>query len=126
MSNQISKPINKDAIENGEKSLPQEKLLAVITNVFQALSDHTRVKIIYALVKQEFCVRDLAIVIGISESGISHQLGFLRELQLVKTRREGNVIYYSIAYAHLTAMLKEAEYYADHIENHYPDHPYNK
>jgi ArsR family transcriptional regulator, lead/cadmium/zinc/bismuth-responsive transcriptional repressor len=118
-------PIHKKSIASADKAIPSEELLKVVTEVFQTLSDLTRLKIIYALKKQELCVRDIAVLIGISESGVSHQLSHLRKAKLVKTRRNGNIMYYSLSYNHLGAMLKEAEYYADHIKQSLLDHPYN-
>ena len=117
------KPINTKAVKVADKALPNEALIDILTGVFQGLSDETRVKILYALKKQELCVRDLAVLIGISESGISHQLSHLKELKLVKARRDGNVMYYSLSYTHLLGMLREAEEYADHVQKDIPDHP---
>lgn len=119
-------PINTKAVQVADRAMPSEKLIHIITGVFQGLSDETRVKILYALTKRELCVRDLAVLIGISESGISHQLSHLKELKLVKARRDGNVMYYSLSYVHLQGMLREAEEYADHVRQGIPDHPYNK
>ncbi len=118
-------PINTQAVRIADKAMPDEGLIHVITGIFQGLSDETRVKILYALKKQEMCVRDLAILIGISESGISHQLSHLKDLKLVKARRDGNAMYYSLSYAHLLGMLREAEEYADYVKQNIPDHPYN-
>lgn len=118
-------PINTKAVRVADKAMPEEDLIDIITGIFQGLSDETRVKILYALKRHEMCVRDLAILIGISESGISHQLSHLKELKLVKARRDGNVMYYSLSYAHLVGMLREAEEYADHVKQDIPDHPYN-
>jgi DNA-binding transcriptional ArsR family regulator len=116
-------PINKKSIVNANEAIPDEELIHIITGIFQGLSDETRVKILYALKNHELCVRDLSILVGISESGISHQLSHLKELQLVKARRDGNVMYYSLSYTHLLGMLREAEEYADHIKQGIPDHP---
>mgnify|MGYP002336140866 CR=1 FL=1 len=115
-------PINKKAIEKTDDAMPSDDMIDVVTGIFQGLGDETRVKILYALKNHELCVRDLAILIGISESGISHQLSHLKELKLVKARRDGNVIYYSLRYVHLVGMLREAENYADHVQRNLPDH----
>lgn len=115
-------PINRKAVEKADNAMPSDDMIDVVTGIFQGLSDETRVKILYALKKQELCVRDLAILIGISESGISHQLSHLKELKLVKARRDGNIMYYSLSYTHLVELLKEAEDYADHVERNLPDH----
>lgn len=121
----LFEPINKRAVEEADDAMPSDKMVDVVTGIFQGLSDETRVKILYALKKQELCVRDLAILIGISESGISHQLSHLKELKLVKARRDGNVMYYSLRYTHLTELLREAEDYADHIQHDLPDHKHD-
>lgn len=115
-------PINKKAIEDADDAMPSDNMVDVVTGIFQGFSDETRVKILYALKKQELCVRDLAILIGISESGISHQLSHLKDLKLVKARREGNIMYYSLSYTHLVEMLREAEDYVDHVQRDLPDH----
>lgn len=71
-------------------------------------------------------VRDLAILVGVSESGVSHQLRELKDKHLVKAKRDKNTMYYSTAYEHLQNLLKEAEYYADHVKHDIPDHPKEK
>lgn len=76
--------------------------------------------------KKELSVRDIATIAGISESATSHQLAYLKERNLVKAKREGTVMYYSISYQHLHNLLQEAEYYADHVKNGHPDHPEKK
>jgi DNA-binding transcriptional ArsR family regulator len=69
-------------------------------------------------------VRDLALLSGVSESAVSHQLRLLRDRRLVKPRREGNVIYYAVDDHHLAALFREAEYHADHVRAGLADHPY--
>lgn len=118
--------INPDSVEKAQSRMPEEMLLDVVVECFKALADSTRTKILYALRKQSLCVRDLAVLIGISESAISHQLSFLKDKHLVEVKRQGNVMYYSIAYQHILNLLKEAEYYADHIRQNLPDHPDTK
>lgn len=119
-------PINAEHIHLGKKELPSKELLGVVIQVFEALGDETRVKILYAIRKQEMSVRDLAIIIDLSESAISHQLKYLKTRQLVKSRRDGNIMYYKLSFRHLSAVLKEAEYYADHLRSKLPDHPYRE
>ncbi len=88
--------INPEAVSEVENTGPSQPQLDIITNMFGALSDQTRVKILYALLKRPLCVRDLAIVVQASESSVSHHLRLLKDRFLVSSRREGNVIYYSI------------------------------
>lgn len=116
--------IEPETVQLIRSSGPSETLLALVVETFQALADTTRLKILYALVKSEVCVRDLAILVGVSESAISHQLRILRDRRLVTQRRRGNVIYYSLNDAHLAALFQEAEYHADHVHQGIPDHPY--
>lgn len=119
-------PINQDSIEKAEKAIPHKNLLHVVVQIFEVMADPTRARILYAIRKQEMSVRDLAIVTNVSESAISHQLSFLRIRHLVKSRREKNVIYYKLSFRHLSALLREAEEYADHLRNKLPDHPYGE
>lgn len=76
-----------------------------LTETFKALGDATRVRMIYALLESELCVRDIAVAAGISESAASHQLRHLRSLRLVKHRREGQKMYYSLDDDHISALL---------------------
>jgi len=91
---------------------------------FAALADPTRARILYALRAGELCVRDLALVTGVSESAVSHQLRVLRDRRLVKPRRDGTIIYYAVDDAHLAVLFHEAEYHADHVRRGLPDHPH--
>ncbi|HEY8767239.1 MAG TPA: metalloregulator ArsR/SmtB family transcription factor [Dehalococcoidia bacterium] len=117
-------PIDSEALNEARSALPAPEILAVVTEAFQALADPTRVRILYALLTRPLCVRDLAHLTGVSESGVSHQLRLLRDRRLVKPRRDGNVIYYEVDDHHLPALFKEAEYHADHVGRGLPDHPY--
>jgi DNA-binding transcriptional ArsR family regulator len=116
--------IDPETVRLIQSSGPSETLLNLVVETFQALADSTRLKILYTLVKSEVCVRDLAILVGVSESAISHQLRILRDRRLVTQRREGNVIYYSLNDNHLAALFQEAEYHADHVHQGIADHPY--
>jgi len=114
---------DKESMKKAEKRLPSDELFSLVVEVFKALGDTTRAKILYLLREEQLCVRDIAILTGISESGVSHQLSELKEKKLVKAERDKNTMYYSIAYEHLQNLLQEAEYYADHIKSNIPDHP---
>lgn len=117
-------PINSDAVAEARAGLPTEDLLALVVEAFQSLGDQTRAKILYALLRGHLCVRDLAAVVGVSESAVSHQLRFLRTQRLVKPQRQGNLVYYSLDDHHVAALFREAEYHADHVRSGLPDHPY--
>jgi DNA-binding transcriptional ArsR family regulator len=118
-------PIDPPALEAAQRALPGADLLAVVVEALGALADPTRARILYALGSGPLCVRDLAIVTGVSESAMSHQLRLLRDRRVVKARRQGTTIYYSVDDQHVTALLREAEYHADHVRQGLPDHiPY--
>ena len=118
-------PIDPTALAKAQGAAPSEELLAVVVETFEALADPTRARILYALAHGPLCVRDLAILVGVSESAISHQLRLLRDRRLVKPRRAGNVISYALDDHHVAALFREAEYHADHIRSGFPDHPYH-
>lgn len=117
-------PIDAEALADARAALPTDEIIGGVVDAFQALADPTRAKILYALVRRPQCVRDLAILTGVSESAISHQLRLLRERHLVRPRRRGNVVYYTVDGHHVTALFREAEYHADHVQRGLPDHPY--
>ena len=116
-------PIDAVAVQAAQTAALSEAHLLLIVETFEALADPTRARILYALIQQPLCVRDLAILVGVSESAVSHQLRFLRDRRLVKPRREGNVIYYTIDDHHVAALFKEADYHIDHVRQGLPDHP---
>jgi ArsR family transcriptional regulator, lead/cadmium/zinc/bismuth-responsive transcriptional repressor len=118
-------PIDPEAVRHAQTAIPPEALLTVVVEAFEALADPTRARILYALGRETLCVRDLAIVAGVSESAMSHQLHLLRDRRVVKARREGTTMYYSVDDQHVAAMIREAEYHADHVRQGLPDHiPY--
>src|SRR5215212_7055327 len=115
--------IDPDLVAQARAALPTETRLTALVETFQALADLTRVRLLHALRPGPLCVRDLALVVGVSESGVSHQLRYLREHRLVKPRREGNIIYYALDDQHVAALFREADYHADHVYLDLPDHP---
>lgn len=119
----MTNAIDPKRVEQAKELLPDEKVFSIVVEGFKALADPTRAKILYALSKNPLCVRDIAIIAGISESATSHQLSYLKDKHLVKVYRKGTVMYYSVSYQHLHNLLKEAEYYADHVKSGHPDHP---
>ncbi len=114
--------IAEGSIEQMRQAMPAEEETMLIARTFQALADPTRCKIILALTRYELCVTDLAAVVGASLSAVSHQLKGLKDIRLVKFRRDGNTIYYSIDDAHVGNLFREAVYHLDHIYRNLPDH----
>ncbi len=115
--------INPQDVENALAQALPDAMLQAIVDTFQALADPTRSRILYALMQQPLCVRDLAIVVGVSESAVSHQLRLLRDRRVVKSRRDGNIMYYSVDDTHVAGLFREAAYHVDHVQRGLPDHP---
>ena len=117
--------IDSEAVEDARLGIPDPRVLELAVETFEALSDRTRAKILYALVRRPLCVRDLALTVAASESAVSHHLRLLRDRRLVRSvRREGNQIEYRLDDHHVAALFREAEYHADHVRAGLPDHSY--
>lgn len=93
--------IHKDVVEEVKDKLPQEEILYDLAELFKVFGDSTRIKIICSLFESEMCVCDLSALLNISQSAISHQLRVLKSARLVKFRRSGKVIYYSLDDEHI-------------------------
>jgi DNA-binding transcriptional ArsR family regulator len=87
--------------------MPADETIQAVVDIFKVLSDPTRIKIIFALSRAELCVCDLAALLGLSVSAVSHQLRLLRSLRLVKYRKEGRLAYYSLDDDHTGHLLHE-------------------
>ncbi len=98
--------IHEEAVAAVRGQMLSEAVFSAAANFFKVMGDGTRFRILYALDKQELCVCDLANLLGMSVSAVSHQLARLRESQLVKGRRDGKNMFYTIADDHIHVMLK--------------------
>jgi len=99
--------IHKDIVEKVQKKMPDEELLLNLAELFKVFGDSTRIRIISALMFSKMCVCDIAAVLGMTKSAISHQLRILRQTKLVKNRREGKIVYYSLDDKHVSAIFKQ-------------------
>ncbi len=90
------------------ESIEQEATIQRLGEFFKVIGDTTRLKIILALIREELCVCDLAAVIGISSSAVSHQLRLLRGARLVRYRRKGKIVYYSLDDDHVKHLIEDA------------------
>jgi DNA-binding transcriptional ArsR family regulator len=98
--------INEKTIKLVKSKMLVDETFQRIANDFKIISEPTRVKILYALSQKEICVCDLAGLLGMTASAISHQLRLLRERNLVKFRKEGKMAYYSLADEHVMQLIK--------------------
>ncbi|QAY68348.1 ArsR/SmtB family transcription factor [Paenibacillus protaetiae] len=93
-----------------------ERTAAELAELFKALGDPTRVKIIYALMKQELCVHELCIVLEMAQSAVSHQLRYLRNVRIVKRRKAGKTVYYSLDDEHVSEIFRLTLQHLEHLQ----------
>ena len=98
--------IHRQVVEEALASSLDPHEIGTLARIFKALADETRLKILWALEKREMCVCDLAAMLGLTESAVSHQLRLLRNLQLVTNRRDGVVLYYRLADNHVAQLIR--------------------
>ncbi|MCL2128435.1 MAG: metalloregulator ArsR/SmtB family transcription factor, partial [Treponema sp.] len=99
--------IHDDIVRKVKKRMPGEELLFDLAELFKVFGDSTRVRIICALLHSPMCVCDIAALLGMSKSAISHQLRVLRQTRLVKYRREGKVVFYSLDDGHIGSIFRQ-------------------
>ena len=100
--------VNEDHVRSARRALSPEREILSLAETFKTLGDPTRVKVLQALSVEELCVCDLAKLLGISESAISHQLRVLRNKKLVRYRKEGKMTFYSLDDEHIDVLMKVA------------------
>lgn len=94
-------------VEQVEHDLPADEILYDLAELFKVFGDSTRIKILYALFEAEMCVCDIAELLGLTQSAISHQLRVLKNAKLVSFRREGKTVYYSLADQHVRSIIDQ-------------------
>ena len=99
--------IHDEVVNEVREKLPKETTLYNLAELFKVFGDTTRVKILYSLFEQEMCVCDISALLNMTQSAISHQLRVLKQARLVKFRREGKVIYYSLDDNHIKHIFNE-------------------
>jgi ArsR family transcriptional regulator len=95
--------------------MPPDAAITRVTETFKVLADPTRARLVFALSQAELCVCDLASLVGISVSAVSHQLRLLRSLGLVKFRKEGRLAYYTLSDSHVEQLLGDALAHIEHL-----------
>lgn len=96
-----------NAGELAAQEMPDEEMLYDLADLFKVFADTTRIKILYALMQDEMCVACISDAVGVSQSAVSHQLRSLRQARLVKFRREGKQLIYSLSDDHVYTMLSQ-------------------
>ena len=97
--------VHEDAVEQALSALPDEERLIDLADFFRMFGDTTRVRILYLLYDRELCVCDLAKLLGVTQSAVSHQLRALKDAKLVSFRREGKTVFYTLDDDHVRTIL---------------------
>lgn len=99
--------IHEDMVSKVKESLPEEETLYDLADLFKVLGDSTRIKILCVLFEAEMCVCDIAALLGMTQSAISHQLRVLKQARLVKYKKQGKVVYYSLDDEHVKSIFDQ-------------------
>ncbi|EKQ54336.1 MULTISPECIES: metalloregulator ArsR/SmtB family transcription factor [unclassified Clostridium] len=99
--------IHEDVVNKVKECIPQEEALYDLADLFKVLGDSTRIKVLCVLFQAEMCVCDIAALLSMTHSAISHQLRVLKQARLVKYRKEGKVVYYSLDDEHVKSIFDQ-------------------
>lgn len=99
--------VHDEIVNNVNQHMPSEDILFDLSELFKVFGDSTRIRILYCLFVSEMCVCDIATLLNMTQSAISHQLSVLKRNKLVKSRREGKTVFYSLADSHVRTMLDQ-------------------
>lgn len=99
--------VHQEILNRVQGALPDEDTLYDLTELFRIFGDSTRIRILYVLFESEMCVCDIAALLGMTQSAISHQLRALKNTRLVKSRREGKTVFYSLADDHVKTIIDQ-------------------
>jgi ArsR family transcriptional regulator len=99
--------IHENTVNKVKEKMPLEENLYDLAELFKVFGDTTRIKLLWALDEEEMCVCDLAVLLNMTQSAISHQLRVLKQARLVKYRREGKIVYYSLDDEHIKAIFDQ-------------------
>jgi ArsR family transcriptional regulator len=105
--------VHEELLKIVQETMPDENELYDLAELFKVFGDSTRIRILYVLFEAEVCVCDLAQALNMTQSAISHQLRILKQSKLVKSRREGKSIFYSLADGHVRTIIAQGQ---EHIE----------
>lgn len=99
--------VHEDIVKQVEKQMPDEERLFDLAELFKLFGDSTRIRILYLLFESEMCVCDIAQLLHMTQSAISHQLALLKKSKLVKNRRDGKTVFYSLADNHVCTIINQ-------------------
>lgn len=106
--------IHEEDVKDVKENMLEDEILNDMAEFFKVFGDATRIKILYTLFQKEMCVCDIAAVLEMNQSAVSHQLRILKSRRLVKYRRDGKVIYYSLDDEHVKKVFNEGLHHLQH------------
>lgn len=101
-------PINKEIIDRVRPNMPDQSILFHLSDFFKVMGDRTRIQILWALDESEMCVADIFVLLNMTKSAVSHQLGVLRAVNLIRSRKEGKKEFYALNDEHIKMVLETA------------------
>lgn len=104
---------HEDVVKKVMENMPPEEILYDLAELYKVFGDTTRIRILYALFESELCVNDMAQLLGLSQTAVSHQLRVLKNNKLVKARREGKIVFYSLSDGHVSSIIQTG---MEHVE----------
>lgn len=111
------RPIHVDVVEEAKEDMLKVEAVSGVSDIFKILGDSTRIKLVWALNNREMCVCDLAVTLGMTKSAISHQLKTMKGCSIVKSRKQGKNVYYSLYDQHVTFIIDMARDHIDHLQS---------
>ncbi len=99
--------VHQEIVDKVNSEMPEDEILYDLAELFKVFGDTTRIKILYALFESEMCVGDIATLLGLTQTAVSHQLRVLKNNKLVKFRKEGKMIFYSLADDHVHGIINQ-------------------
>lgn len=105
--------VHEDVMEKVKSQLPPDEILYDLAELFKVFGDTTRIRILYALFESELCVNDMAQLLGLSQTAVSHQLRVLKNNKLVRFRKEGKIVFYSLSDDHVRSIIEMG---MEHVE----------
>lgn len=114
-------PMFLESIEQVKKNMPKDQDVDQVVAFYKVLGDKTRLRILYALKEQEMCAGDIAVLLDMTKSAVSHQLAVMRNMHQIKSRREGKNVFYSLDDEHIVDILEEALVHMVHHQLEYPE-----
>ena len=109
-------PLFPEVVDAVQNTMPRDTDIDKVASFFKVLGDQTRIRILFALKEKEMCAGDIAVLLNMTKSAVSHQLAVMRNMHQVRSRREGKNIFYSLDDQHIVDIIEEALIHMTHVD----------